>query len=291
MTDTPNSGSSCCVISCADDDATPSSSCISPQDPLAAMRGGSGGGGISDNRSPNSGGNLAVDEFGTKCTMTNSPDCFEDVSSPSSSSKPSTSSAAAATATATAAGAGATSSDSAVNTPVSSSEGGEGGGDDGSSNAKTDDQSPSTTSGCTGSNCDVSLGKAQQQAQQAQQQQPDPEAEEDDCFAFALANRSACLQRLGSHRHAIADIDLSLASGYPLSKVGNLVGLYLIGYTPVWRCFAVVTLLSSLAKILYHVVRINVVCTTSRVFPEVAASNDDSSVPRLSSMTGNDVHS
>lgn len=45
---------------------------------------------------------------------------------------------------------------------------------------------------------------------------------EENCFALALANRSACLQRLHSYQLAISDIELSLESGYPKSKVFKL---------------------------------------------------------------------
>ncbi len=202
--DTPSS--SC--ISCTTD--TPNS-CISPQDPLAALReedGGGGGGGAGSGGS--GGGNrrvrgsrasLSADEFGSKCTMTNSPDCFGgSAASPSSGSSPDGK----AVNCSASASSSASASDSAVNTAVD-----RGGG--------RRDVGDGSSSGFTGSNCDVSVEQKKQQQQQQQQQQ----VEEDDCFALALANRSACLQRLGSHRHAISDIDLALASGYPENKVGH----------------------------------------------------------------------
>jgi tetratricopeptide (TPR) repeat protein len=43
------------------------------------------------------------------------------------------------------------------------------------------------------------------------------------CFALALANRSACLQRLCSFKLAISDIDLALESGYPEGKAFKLL--------------------------------------------------------------------
>ncbi len=49
-----------------------------------------------------------------------------------------------------------------------------------------------------------------------------PQDDGSECFALALANRSACMQKLRSYKTAVGDIDLAIASGYPEQKAFKL---------------------------------------------------------------------